>query len=35
MSDNCDMCHGFGEVILTHNPTTWIDCPHIHERTAA
>jgi hypothetical protein len=25
----CTLCHDHGEVIITYNPTVWMDCPHL------
>lgn len=27
----CPLCHDHGEVVITHNPTVWMDCPHVLE----
>lgn len=26
----CQLCHDHGEVVITHNPTVWMDCPHTY-----
>lgn len=24
------LCHDHGEVVITHNPTVWMECPHTY-----
>lgn len=31
----CTLCHDHGEVIITNNPTVWMDCPHLIWKDAA
>lgn len=25
----CSLCLDHGEVVITYNPTVWMDCPHL------
>lgn len=27
--NDCTICLGHGEVVITNNPTVWMDCPHV------
>lgn len=26
----CPLCHDHGEVVIAHNQTVWMDCPHTY-----
>lgn len=32
---DCILCRGIGAVIITNNPTVWMDCPHLIWKDAA
>ena len=29
-SVECALCFGVGHVVITHQPTVWMDCPHTY-----
>lgn len=33
--NDCTLCHGVGAVVITHEPTVWMDCPHLIWKDAA